>query len=702
MGFYTYTLSPSLSGGFTMKKYIRAISLVLTFIIAFSVATISGTAENADETVFAASGYGFRQNFGEKDCADADNLIENSACDSESYWLNAVSDSDYATISEAEAFEGKTSLKISGNGLYRKTVTGFKKDTFYYLSLRGMSYGEPVGDFHFGFTDNLGYQLENPLTEAEANYEIYSATRKQYITIQCQDGTWYNRTYKFYTGSNESLDFFVTGTVGTLYLDNIKIFEVSAAVTDAADVPDLTVHSTDVSESACADADNLFPNGSFDYGEEFWKDYNGYGDFVEVVSSSGNKMLHYKGGDNDYFYLPRVRVKSNVKYTCSFWVLSLNGSGAKYGIAALNNPKAFISNIGTVSADYGVWTKVTVSFTAYTPTDIALAVFDNGGEAVFDKIRLFESEKGYSVGDDDKPLDGITFSDSVLGSDGIADITQTNRFALQLTFNEKDYSLTDYSDYDWQALGSNLIPDPTVACFSNGVYGTYYDPDDRINRTVINPDAWWDRAPDYYNGHTIETPMPFCSSAKRRGYTVSDTSKSHTDDGSGAIVVDNPTAALGLAVPKMEANSYYAVTFWLYTETQLWNFLRFNSYISTTLTQFSSGYNTGKGWSRITILVYSGDNPINYPCISIPLEGAYRVDDIAVYKLSSANGAACFNEKNMVVLGDMNYDRTITAEDLVLLKKVLMSSNASALGDANNDDSIDIKDFVRLKKTLAK
>ena len=46
---------------------------------------------------------------------------------------------------------------------------------------------------------------------------------------------------------------------------------------------------------ACDDKDNLIPNGDFSNGTEFWGNFNGMGDCVEVATSENNKMLHFKG-----------------------------------------------------------------------------------------------------------------------------------------------------------------------------------------------------------------------------------------------------------------------------------------------------------------------------------------------------------------------------------------------------------------------
>ena len=50
-----------------------------------------------------------------------------------------------------------------------------------------------------------------------------------------------------------------------------------------------------------------------------------------------------------------------------------------------------------------------------------------------------------------------------------------------------------YEGFDWDALGTNLVPDPTVSHFEDGVYGKYATPDENFEPANVNPYYWWDK-----------------------------------------------------------------------------------------------------------------------------------------------------------------------------------------------------------------
>ena len=376
---------------------------------------------------FAPSGYGERRYYSGYTCKDEDNLVGNSACDSASYWENS---SGYVTVSHEEHYDGDTSLKVNGNGVYRKRITGLKENTCYYLSLYGMSDSENgITDINFGIMDTEGHRFENPISKYESSEFTRNISSKQEITILCPDGTWYNRTYCFYTEENTEVDFFVTGTSGIMYLDDIRIYEKSKAIETGTleDYDDIIVFEYEEANYACDEKNNLIPNGSFDKGTEYWSSFKGINKIVEVATSQGNKMLHYKSSDMCYYYMAKAEIEADKYYTFSFWTMNLNGKGAKFGIASLDNPRAFISTVREVSADYGEWQLISIRFKAYAASTVCLALYDNGGEAVFDKVRLFESNSGYQIDPgDDMPVGGTTFSDSVLGSDGLQKTSDSN------------------------------------------------------------------------------------------------------------------------------------------------------------------------------------------------------------------------------------------------------------------------------------
>ena len=372
---------------------------------------------------FAPSGYGTVREYSNRTCDPADNLIANPECDDANYWADPTG---FATITTEEKYEGTTSLKVSGEGLFLKKLT-VKPNTTYYLSLRGKGYSDDVvPHIHFGIMD-VENQLpfENPKTAYDKSHWAREDAYRQEITIKYSDGTWYNRIYQFNTGENNEVYFFIKGIKGETYFDKIEIFEAanSKSEIEKEDVQNIDTTNSEETRFACDDENNLIPNGMFDNGAEFWGDFNGMDKFVEVVTSDGNKMLHYKGAHWGYYYLPKVQLEANKTYTFSFWYKTLNGENATFGIVSLDNPRSYITTKVDVTSNRGEWTLVSITFDTFTESEVALAVYDKDGEAVFDKVRLFESKNGYALSlVEDMPKGGNTFSDSKLGTDGLVEL----------------------------------------------------------------------------------------------------------------------------------------------------------------------------------------------------------------------------------------------------------------------------------------
>ena len=268
-------------------------------------------------------------------------------------------------------------------------------------------------------------KFENPISAHELSHWTRKSASREEITIKYPDGTWYNRVYQFNTGDNTEVYFFIKGIKGVEYFDDIEIFEAAKSKPRKPSVlvDNLDTINDEETRFACDEKYNLIPNGMFDKGTEFWKNFNGMNKFVEVVTSEGNKMLHYKGTNRSYYYLPTVKLEANKTYTFSFWYRTLNGEKAKFGIVSRKNPCSFITAPREITQNRGEWTLVSITFKTFEESRVSLAIFNKDGEAVFDKIRLFESEHGYELSlEEDMPKGGLTFSDSALGTEGLIEL----------------------------------------------------------------------------------------------------------------------------------------------------------------------------------------------------------------------------------------------------------------------------------------
>ena len=90
---------------------------------------------------------------------------------------------------------------------------------------------------------------------------------------------------------------------------------------------------------------------------------------------------------------------------------------------------------------------------------------------------------------------------TVVGLPILAIAAENEAYGLQVTLDSSNKKIS-YEGFNWSSLGANLIPDPTVANFDNGVYGKYATPDAEYQPTNIDTRYWWDKYAEKVNGFT--------------------------------------------------------------------------------------------------------------------------------------------------------------------------------------------------------
>ena len=217
--------------------------------------------------------------------------------------------------------------------------------------------------------------------------------------------------------------------------------------------------------------------------------------------------------------------------------------------------------------------------------------------------------------------------------------------------------LTVASDFDLDSLGTNLFPDPTVNEFvddGNGgkVYDRYHSIDIGddgatsgdvvIASPVVNPKAIFAR--HAFKDFTKSTY--YYGSYKTQGATVYDPQQSHTNDGSGLIVVPAVSYAYHLLPigDKLKKNSYYVITFWAKAAANgaCVRFYRGTTDIQTNVPR-NDKIAVGDTWKRYTYLLYSGSSDVDF-YLSLRTDSAnctIYADDFAVYKLDSKYAHFC-------------------------------------------------------------
>ena len=222
-----------------------------------------------------------------------------------------------------------------------------------------------------------------------------------------------------------------------------------------------------------------------------------------------------------------------------------------------------------------------------------------------------------------------------------------------------DNTYQDFSAIDFNTYGKNLIPDSNVSQFTDGVYNEYYDlVSDPTGRTVLNPNAWWDKVPDiamYFDKNDTTY-----GSMKVRELISNDTGLSHTADGSG-VLKSPANKATYLPLQEMKAQTYYLITMWVkmntfeYVKTGIKDFTS-NSEMTGTQGSYIRPYDT---WKRYTYIYYTGSISRSAAFYFYADKDAY-IDDFAMYELDSAYAASCIEAGKLLTDKDLLPDAAAT------------------------------------------
>ena len=167
----------------------------------------------------STSAYGRRTYFGPMNCDAENNIITQE-------------------ILEKEASKCTGNILIENGVLEFCNHVDFKiefdviPNSWYYLMLDGRVKDEIYSDLEFGIADCKGFVLPNIHTERELGFFVFEKGLDDILTVKGQDGSWYTRTYKFYSGQNDKMSFFVTANKGTVDLKDIRICPAEYAYTD--------------------------------------------------------------------------------------------------------------------------------------------------------------------------------------------------------------------------------------------------------------------------------------------------------------------------------------------------------------------------------------------------------------------------------------------------------------------------------------
>ncbi len=378
------------------------------------------------------------------------NLIKNSSFESDtdiSSGSAANMLSENATIDNSTpAFDGEKSLKfVAGSD---ETSTDFKlpvqKKKTYWMTLfvKATQYSGNSSFISFGVSepDNGDFLIfENPNTESNRPYTVSTQ-----MVPASFDGEWHLTTFKFETNDVDNLFFKIRGTNATVYIDKMYLFEDGYGYQYKSPIEKLSNVTITNEKPKNLDVNsqnnNLFDNYDLDSLSEFWSNESGfvYGDSLSAIDSrhsiQGNALYYSPSKKSPYkcYYIKWIDVKPNTEYTFSAkYCIEKKGNGY---IGLLSGYKSDINSESENAIHpslikkfaYGKdefdencnWQNIAVSFNSNDRNRIGLAIFDGGGKAYFDDLRLFETVNGKKL------------------------VEKQDNFPKNLVFNNKDYNIS--------------------------------------------------------------------------------------------------------------------------------------------------------------------------------------------------------------------------------------------------------------------
>ena len=320
---------------------------------------------------------------------------------------------------------------------------------------------------------------------------------------------------------------------------------------------------------------------------------------------SGVIKLDSTNGLNVNLTLPMPAMEKYSYYLITYWVKGSKNYETRLGYNLLNNgsySEYSHKNLGTYYASS--WRRVTA------------IVYTGNHKSNQPYVGTY-----YSKGSDTLYMDdfGVYKLDAAYATQCMTagQLLAPASFDANASTENKAVKVPKFTEFDETKLGVNLVTDPTVAKFTDGVYNSY---------------SWWNTAP-----FTNEASM--YHSMASRGFVTKETSLSHTADGSGAIVVPKQTNTV-FYIPVAQAGTYYLISFWVKAS---------GSVQSAPHTYGSSLYSGDKfsesvnGWQKISWILYAGTTAA-IPACSMFIYGSSSdviFDDVSVQIMDYDYGKEC-------------------------------------------------------------
>ena len=365
-------------------------------------------------------------------------------------------------------------------------------------------------------------------------------------------------------------------------------------------------------------------------------------------TADGSGVIKFPASGEQQVYLPLPKMEAKTGYVITAWVNFTADSSVNLQI--FNG--SLVTQIERQTNFASGWQRVIVF---YYPGENAASGYS---------LRIYSSTTGAVIDDINvQPLDD-DYTRECINTSKLPENKQRPAFPtepkyLNATFDSNGwpYLYDDNNNVDWDSFGKNLITDPTVKEFNaDGTYKAYYADETTGTGVVSGTKAWWGKAANNWQAfHTNANGLLNYGGAKPNDALTNEIKYSHTDDGSGAIIMKKNQFNYRLPLPKFESNSTYVVTFWVkFIESKGHNIRLYVNSSSSIDKVIESNYNTfdSLNWKRVTFLVYTNDKTHSEAFIEIYNNTVGFVDDVAVYKLTDDEYAVqCLNAGKLVADG---------------------------------------------------
>lgn len=362
-------------------------------------------------------------------CDDADNLITGWNFEENGNW-------------NAETFIGNGTLGIKESSL---AVSGNKVLSFSSQSdetVNNIFYVTVNPDTDYVFTIWVKGELRSDTNKTDMTFGIVDPKSGLFLpknnnsgrifngTISMippsWDGNWHIVSMDFNSKSARKIGIAVRGACSCAVFDDMYLFEKSKAkefVAPELDRTPVTVTNNSPQKTYCTDSNNIIENFDFSNNEnDFWQTGNIFENTVTIDDTAGGKgkalyYEHKKQNPSMVYYIKWISVKKNTDYTfsCNYKITLVDEKGF-FGL--INGSRYLPSPIlkwyfnDETATDNELWKKASISFNTGGYDRIGFVVFDGGGSAFIDDIRLFENVNALNGADipaaKSNTLDSIT------------------------------------------------------------------------------------------------------------------------------------------------------------------------------------------------------------------------------------------------------------------------------------------------------